>query len=40
MRLVPRSVALLCGQCKQVSLIRNPNFDATGYAQVSARKRP
>jgi len=39
MRLVPGSVALRCGECKQVSMVRKPDFDAAGYAQVSARKR-
>lgn len=39
MRLVPGSVALRCGDCKQVSMIRNPGADAAGYVQVTARKR-
>lgn len=39
MRLVRGSVAVRCGDCKQVSLIRNPGVDATAYVQVTARKR-
>lgn len=39
MRLVPGSVAVRCGDCKLVSMIRNSGVDATGYVQVTARKR-
>jgi hypothetical protein len=39
MRLVPGSIAVRCGHCKLVSMVRNTDFSATGYVQVSARKR-